>query len=194
LDMNDPKLHRYMAYLKNEGFGPKDARLLLSNARQIVEKYDILIRDVRVSNRFIEFDISLGNIEDLEKIRSIFSFIGQYIDRYKVVEKDLKIEESLILAKKLFNEEKYWITHEVLEGVWKKAYGDEKDLLNGLILVAAAFVHYQKNEKDIALSIMRRALKKLTTVNEKYFGIDVVSIKSQVSEMVKSSTIRNFTI
>ncbi|MGB8161207.1 MAG: DUF309 domain-containing protein [Nitrososphaeraceae archaeon] len=192
--MNDPKLHRYMAYLKNEGFGPKDARLLLSNARQIVEKYDILIRDVRVSNRFIEFDISLGNIEDLEKIRSIFSFIGQYIDGYKVVEKDLKIEESLILAKKFFNEEKYWITHELLEGVWKKAYGDEKDLLNGLILVAAALVHYQKNEKDIALSIMRRALKKLTTVNEKYFGIDVVSIKSQVSEMVESSTIRNFRI
>ena len=192
--MNDPKLHRDMAYLKNEGFGPKDARLLLSKARQIVEKYDILIRDVRVSNRFIEFDISLGNLEDLEKIRSIFSFIGQYIDGYKVVEKDLKIEESLILAKKFFNEEKYWITHEVIEGVWKKAYGDEKDLLNGLILVAAALVHYQKNEKDIALSIMRRALKKLTAANEKYFGIDVVSIRSQVSEMVKSSTIQNFTI
>ena len=192
--MNDPKLHRYMAYLKNEGFGPKDARWLLSKARQIVGKYDILLRDVRVSNRFIEFDISLGNVEDLEKIRSIFSFIGQYIDGYKVVEKDLKIEESLILAKKLFNEEKYWITHEVLEGVWKKANGDEKDLLNGLILVAAAFVHYQKNEKDIALSIMRRALKKLTAANEKYFGIDVVSIKSQVSEMVKSSTIQIFTI
>jgi len=192
--MNDPKLHRYMAYLKNEGFGPKDARLLLSKARQIVEKYDILIRDVRVSNRFIEFDISLGNVEDLEKIKSIFSFIGQYIDGYKVVEKDLKIEESLILAKKFFNEEKYWITHELLEGVWKKAYGDEKDLLNGLILVAAALVHYQKNEKDIALSIMRRALKKLAAANEKYFGIDVVSIKSQVSEMVKSSIIENFRI
>jgi uncharacterized protein len=192
--MNDPKLHRYMAYLKNEGFGPKDARLLLSKARQIVEKYDILIRDIRVSNRFIEFDISLGNVEDLEKIRSLFSFIGQYIDGYKVVEKDLKIEESLILAKKFFNEEKYWITHELLEGVWKKAYGDEKDLLNGLILVAAALVHYQKNEKDIALSIMRRALKKLAAANEKYFGIDVVSIKSQVSEMVKSSIIENFRI
>ena len=192
--MNDPKLHRYMAYFKNEGFGPKDARLLLSKARQIVEKYDILIRDVRVSNRFIEFDISLGNVEDLEKIRSIFSFIGQYVDGYKVVEKDLKIEESLILAKKFFNEEKYWITHELLEGVWKKAYGDEKDLLNGLILVAAALVHYQKNEKDIALSIMKRALKKLAAANGKYFGIDVVSIKSQVSEMVKSSIIKNFRI
>ena len=114
---------------------------------KLSEKYDILIRDVRVSNRFIEFDISLGNVEDLEKIRSIFSFIGQYIDGYKVVEKDLKIEESLILAKKLFNEEKYWITHEVLEGVWKKAYGDEKDLLNGLILVAAAFVTLSKKRK-----------------------------------------------
>jgi hypothetical protein len=30
--------------------------------------------------------------------------------------------------------------------------------------------------------------------NEKYFGIDVVSIKSQVSEMVKSSIIENFRI
>ena len=145
--MNDPKLHRYMAYLKNEGFGPKDARWLLSKARQIVGKYDILLRDVRVSNRFIEFDISLGNVEDLEKIRSIFSFIGQYIDGYKVVEKDIKIEESLILAKKLFNEEKYWITHEVLEGVWKKANGDEKDLLNGLILVAARIRSLSKKRK-----------------------------------------------
>ena len=151
--MNDPKLHRYMAYLKNEGFGPKDARLLLSKARQIAGKYDILIRDVRVSNRFIEFDISLGNVEDLEKIRSIFSFIGQYIDRYKVVEKDLRIEESLILAKKLFNEEKYWITHEVLEGVWKKAHGDEKDLLNGLILVAACHSFIIKKTKKILLSL-----------------------------------------
>ena len=42
-------------------------------------------------------------------------------------------------------------TRIIIEGVWKKAYGDEKDLLNGLILVAAPFGHYQKNENDIAL-------------------------------------------
>jgi hypothetical protein len=192
--MNDTKLHRYLAYLKNEGFGPKDAGLLLSKARRILKKFDILIRDARVSNRFIEFDISLANVQDLEKIKSIFSFIGQYVDGYKVVEKDLEKEEALILAKKLFNEEKYWTTHEVLEGVWKKSGGKEKDLLNGLILVAAALVHFQKNEKDIALGIMTRALKKLTSANEKYFEIDVAFIKTQVTEMIKSSTIQNFRI
>ena len=78
----------------------------------------------------------MGNVEDLEKIRSIFSFIGQYIDRYKVVEKNFRIEESLILAKKLFNEEKYMDYARSTRSVWKKAHGDEKDLLNGLILVA----------------------------------------------------------
>ena len=192
--MNDPKLHRYMAYLKNEGFGPKDARLLLSNARQIVEKYDILIRDVRVSNRFIEFDISLGNVEDLKKIKSIFSFIGQYIDGYKVVEKDLKIEESLILAKKLFNEEKYMDYTRGARMCMEKSLWRRERFTKWTHSYCCPFVHYQKNEKDIALSIMRRALKKLTTANKKYFGIDVVSIKSQVSEMVKSSTIQNFTI
>lgn len=192
--MNDTKLHRYLAYLKNEGFGPKDAGLLLSKARLILKKFDILIRDARVSNRFIEFDISLANVQDLEKIKSIFSFIGQYVDGYKVVEKDLEKEEALILAKKLFNEEKYWTTHEVLEGVWKKSGGKEKDLLNGLILVAAALVHFQKNEEDIALGIMTRALKKLPSANEKYFEIDVAFIKTQVTEMIKSSSIQNFRI
>ena len=193
--MNDPKLHRYMAYLKNEGFGPKDARLLLSKARQIVEKYDILIRDVRVSNRFIEFDISLGNVEDLEKIRSIFSFIGQYIDGYKVVEKDLKIEESLILAKKLFNEEKSLDYTRIARRCMEKSLWRRERFTKWTHSCCCLHsLHYQKNEKDIALSIMRRALKKLTAANEKYFGIDVVSIKSQVSEMVKSSTIQNFTI
>ena len=68
-----------MAYLKNEGFGPKDARLLLSNARQIVEKYDILIRDVRVSNRFIEFDISREILKTLKKLDLYFRLLANIL-------------------------------------------------------------------------------------------------------------------
>ncbi|MDP9197295.1 MAG: DUF309 domain-containing protein [Thermoproteota archaeon] len=192
--MSDTKLHRYMAYLKNEEFGPKDAGLLLSKARRIFENFDIIIRDARVSNRFVEFDISLAKIEDFEKIKSKFSCIGQFVEAYKVVERDLEKEEALMVAKTFFNEEKYWSTHEVLEGVWKKSEGKEKDLLNGLILVAAALVHHQKNEKEVALSIMRRALKKMVSVNKKYFEIDVDMIKTQVFKMIKSSTIHNFRI
>ena len=51
--------------------------------------------------------------------------------------------------------------HEVLEGLWKISTGGEKDLLNGIILVAAAMVHFQKNEIGIGISILKRAMVKL---------------------------------
>ena len=34
----------------------------------------------------------------------------------------------------------------VLEEIWKESTGAEKRILNGIILIDAAFVHYQKNE------------------------------------------------
>jgi len=45
----------------------------------------------------------------------------------------------------LFNEERYWESHEALESVWLNASGREKELLQGLILIAAALVHMQKD-------------------------------------------------
>ena len=61
----------------------------------------------------------------------------------------------------LFNIERFWKSHEVLEGIWKESTGVEKRILNGIILIDAAFVHYQKNEIDIFVSILKRSLEKL---------------------------------
>ena len=111
------------------------------------------------------------------------------IGLYQVIEKEYEKNHALTLAMKFFNEEKYWIAHEILEGVWKKSAGKEKQLLNGLILVAAAFVHYQKNESKIALSIMTRALEKLRLANGNYFQINVDSLKQEIGRILKSNTI-----
>jgi predicted metal-dependent hydrolase len=64
----------------------------------------------------------------------------------------------------LFNNERFWESHEVLEQTWRSAKGAERDTLQGVILTAAAFVHYQKGEPDICLSVLRRARAKLTHV------------------------------
>lgn len=180
---------RCMLYLKNGTFTPKDADLLLSKARSVLSGQDVIIRDARVSSEHIEYDISFAITEDLLMIESKLCDIGNLIGVYQVVEKEYEKNQALPLAIKFFNEEKYWIAHEILEGVWKKSAGNEKQLLNGLILVAAAFVHYQKNESKIALSIMSRAQEKLRLANGDYFQINVDSLKRDIDFILKSNSI-----
>ena len=180
---------RYMFYLRNEKFTPKDADLLLSRARSVLSGLDVIIRDARVSSDHIEYDTSFASTEDLLVIESKLCDIGNLIGVYQVVDREYQKNQALPLAIKFFNEEKYWIAHEILEGVWKKSEGKEKQLLNGLILVAAAFVHYQKNESKIALGIMRRAQEKLRLASGDYFQINVDSLKRDLNFIVKSSSI-----
>ena len=70
----------------------------------------------------------------------------------------------------------------------------KKKLVNGLILVAAALVHYQKDEDDTCISIFNRALEKLDTSNGMYYEIDVDRVKLLVQDMIKSKKISTFEI
>ena len=81
-----------------------------------------------------------------------------------------------------------------MEGVWKNIEGDEKSLVNGLILVAAALVHYQKDEDEVCISIFRRALEKLQNSKGQYHNIDIDRIKKLVIEMIDSKEISSFLI
>jgi hypothetical protein len=183
-----------MIYLKNEKYLPKDAVSILSLSRNIFHDDKIIIRDVRVASHFLELDLSSPTSSEIEKIKSKLSQIAPIIEIDKIIEKELDKKESIKLARELFNNEKYWKTHEVLEGAWKHTQGAERDLLNGIILVAAAFVHYQKEELAICISIMKRALVKLNNSYGKYHGVDIDSLKREVTNIVKSSKVSNIRI
>lgn len=184
---------RYMVYLENEKYLPEDANTILSLSRNILKDYKIIIRDVRVASHFLELDMSIPSL-DLEKIKSRLRKIGAMTEIDKIVEVELDKKVSLELARQLFNTEKYWKTHEILEGVWKHTQGDERALLNGIILVAAALVHYQKGEHDTCISIMKRALDKLRRAYGHYHDIDVDLIKTNVMNIINSTKISRFNI
>jgi uncharacterized protein len=86
-------------------------------------------------------------------------------------------------ARALFNEERYWECHEVLEGAWKIQKGDEKRLLQGIILVCAAFVHHQKNEDEVALGVLARASKQLYFPGPSYGGFDLAALRANVQKI-----------
>lgn len=186
-------LSRYMVYLENEKYLPEDANSILSTSRNSLREYKIIIRDVRVASCFLELDMSIPPLE-LEKVKSKLTQIGSVMEIDKIVETELDKKVALEFARQLFNNEKYWKTHEVLEGVWKRTQGDERSLLNGIILVAAALVHYQKGEHSICISIMKRALDKLHGSSGHYYGIDVDMLKNHVKSTVNSTEISRFKI
>ena len=67
-------------------------------------------------------------------------------------------------------------------------------MVNGLILVAAGLVHYQKDEDDTCISIFKRALEKLETSNGMYHEIDIDRVKLLVIDMIKTNKISTFEI
>lgn len=93
-----------------------------------------------------------------------------------------------------FNAERYWECHEVLESVWKIKQGDEKRLLQGIILVCAGLVHHQKGEEEVALSVLGRAAKQLEFNSPKYAGIDLPSLRANVHRVLEEKQFSNFQI
>ena len=62
----------------------------------------------------------------------------------------------------LFNAGEFYECHEVLEGLWQQAAGNERVLLHALIQAAAALLHVQRDNLKGAVSIQQRAHTKLS--------------------------------
>lgn len=182
-----------MLHLKNPGYLPHDAPVLLRKADDLTSGLDSLIRDTRVSKNYVEFDVSVPK-EQLDVLVDKLSPIAALDHARHLVEEKMGKEEALDNAVFYFDNERFWECHEVLEGVWKATYEGEKDLVQGIILVAAAFVHHQKDEDEICISIMRRAMEKLASSTGKYHGIDVDRFKETVGGIISTGKISTFTI
>jgi uncharacterized protein len=186
-------MDRFMLHLKNENFIPKNASDLLHQAREICSGMDITIRDARVSRKYLEFDISTKK-EKLDETVQRLKILGELDHAKHVIEEKKSKDDSIKEGIFYFNDERFWECHEILESVWKNCYEGEKDLVQGIILVAAALVHYQKNENQICISILKRALDKLSNASGNYYNIDVDSLKNKINEMKNSGQVSTFVI
>jgi predicted metal-dependent hydrolase len=84
--------------------------------------------------------------------------------------------------------ERYWKSHEVLEDVWKDSKGQTKNLLNGIILVDAAYVHLQKGESAIFFSILNRSLEKFKDYPENFYDIDIEILLKDVGRIIRTKS------
>jgi uncharacterized protein len=187
-------MQRYMIHLQNKSHTARDATVLLYLARELVEGSEVIVRDARVSKKYIEFDTSIPDRAAIDDIVGRLEPISSISSYEHIIERHMEKEQAIKHAVQLFNDEKYWGAHEALESVWKGTSGSEKSILNGIILVAAAFVHDEKDEPGICLSILERAMKKLDGAGGTYHGIDVGRIAELTAKIINSRKIERFTI
>ncbi len=175
-------MERYMIHLKNNGYRPMHSSDLVHRAREICSDMHASVRVARVASKFLEFDVSI-NPNDLDLLIEKLSPIGELDNIRHVVEEKIEKEEGIKDGVFYFNNERFWESHESLEGVWKKCYGKEKELVQGIILLAVAFAHGQKNENSIGIGMLGRALEKLGDSPAVYGTIDVDRIRNKITEM-----------
>lgn len=140
----------------------------------------------------VELDLFSRNTENVALFETIISpiFNVEFLRNLNVQEGFMEDEEALARAVELFNSERFWEAHEVLEQVWRRKEGVEKNLVQGLILVCAAYVHLQKKEFQTSKNIIRRALSLLEGYSmQSYYGIDINSLKSKLRDELSNENI-----
>jgi hypothetical protein len=151
------------------------------------------VRIARVAKNFVEFDVAVEK-EDLDSLIEKLSPIGPVDNIRHIVEEKIEKEQGISDGIFYFNNERFWESHEAFEGVWKQCFGREKELVQGIILMAVAFAHAQKNDISIGIGMLRRVLDKLGTSPSEYHSIDIDMMRKKAIEMQHENKLSIFEI
>ena len=182
-----------MIHLKNLSYTPENSREIVHKARDLTSDLNVSIRVARIAQKFIELDVAAEK-EDLDILIEKLSPIGAKDNIRHVFEEDIEKEQGIVDGIFYFNNERFWESHESFEGVWKKCFGREKEIVQGIILFAVAFAHAQKNDLGIGVGMLKRVLEKLGTSPSQYHSIDVDRMRSKAIDMQRTGSLAIFEI
>jgi uncharacterized protein len=82
-----------------------------------------------------------------------------------------------------FNDGWYFESHETLEDLWMVTPPPERTLFQGVIQLAAAFVHFARREYPGIIKLLNLSIEKLRQFEPEAFGVD---IRGLVAEMERA--------
>ena len=185
---------RYLVRIDNAGLGASPASI--SSLKRRLSALGLPKHEnIRVSRVALELDLYEASqadlVGDLSKVEAALG-PALSVRNLSAPETPRSVDRSMALARAMYMEERFWEFHEELEYQWKKLRRGEpeKEALHGLILLAAAYVHKQKGEEGVALSIIGRSRAGLEAYGgDEYRGIDVTSLKRMLAEMERAGRV-----
>lgn len=88
----------------------------------------------------------------------------------------------------LFNQEEFFEAHEVLEDLWRVTQTEEREFYQGMIQLAALFVHVQKGRPESAEVLFERASGHLKKYPAVYMGVNIPETLALIRSALDSKT------
>ena len=85
---------------------------------------------------------------------------------------------------KLFNQKKFFETHEELEDAWRDETGEIRKLYQGILQIAVAYLHITRGNYPGALKVYERGMKWLTPWPDLCRGVDVGQLKKDANKVI----------
>ncbi len=193
---------RYLVRLANErDYKPPDWRSVSTAASEAIQDLGANVGAIRVGSKVVGLHLFIEKEDQLnDALDRLGSSVGKVIDHRRLdVPLESKPKEVMIQdAKEMFNDERFWECHEILEKLWmdvggREALSPEVKLLQGMVLIAAAFVHHQRAEDDIALNVLRRAKKKMDLwQDDQYLSLNISAMKGEIDRILDSGQVARF--
>lgn len=96
------------------------------------------------------------------------------------------VEQALALGIELWDQQRFFESHECLEHVWHAAPPADADLWQGVIQIAVAGVHLQRGNPSGAATLLDRAAARLAGYPDGHRGIDVAGASRRCRELLAS--------
>jgi predicted metal-dependent hydrolase len=84
----------------------------------------------------------------------------------------------------LFNGARYWHAHEAWETVWRAAPDDERDFYQGLIQIAAGFLHLARKNRRGARNKLAEGLSRLGPYGPAHQGVALNELIGKAEEVL----------
>jgi predicted metal-dependent hydrolase len=85
---------------------------------------------------------------------------------------------------KLFNEKKFFETHEELETAWRDEPGKVRELYQGILQAAVTYLHVTRGNYDGALKVYERSMRWLRNWPDVCRGIDVEKLRNDLEAVI----------
>ena len=82
---------------------------------------------------------------------------------------------------RLFNQQEFFVAHEVLEDLWREAAPADRAFLQGLIQIAAALHHHVRGNRAGAESLLARGEQNLSGYAEGGGGLDLRRLRNEIA-------------
>jgi predicted metal-dependent hydrolase len=85
----------------------------------------------------------------------------------------------------LFNQGSWYACHDAWEELWLETNGSERSALQGLLQIAVAHLHLERNNRNGAMILIGEGLGRLSPFGDQIFGLDLGPLKIVLEQRLR---------